>query len=140
MVNARSRRGFTLLELILVIIVIGILATLAIPKFADMAEKARGAEAVNTLGIIKTAEDMYKLETGGYTNTIGYLDITVPTSGHVTFWTYDVLTGATSSYTLKAFRTSKAGGTQSDWIGLNWNDASGATWTGSGHPGQPKNY
>jgi len=48
------KKGFTLLELIVVIIIIGVLATLGITQYAKMIERARGAEARQVLGAIRT--------------------------------------------------------------------------------------
>jgi prepilin-type N-terminal cleavage/methylation domain-containing protein len=65
------RRGFTLLELVVVIIIIGILATLGIQQFGRMAEKARGAEAREILGQIRQACAGYRLERGTVTGMDG---------------------------------------------------------------------
>lgn len=46
------KKGFTLLELIIVIIIIGILATLGLTQYARMVERGRGAEARQLLGNI----------------------------------------------------------------------------------------
>ena len=53
------RKGFTLLELVIVVIVLGVLASIALPQYAGFVEKARAAEAVATIGSIKTAEIAY---------------------------------------------------------------------------------
>lgn len=50
----RSRKGFTLLELVIVIIILGVLATLGIGQYARMIERARGGEAREVLGMIRT--------------------------------------------------------------------------------------
>ena len=49
------KKGFTLLELIVVIIIIGILATLGFAQYARMIERSRGAEARQVIGSIRTA-------------------------------------------------------------------------------------
>jgi prepilin-type N-terminal cleavage/methylation domain-containing protein len=46
-------RGFTILELIVVIIIIGVLATLGSSKYASVVERSRGAEAKEVCGLIR---------------------------------------------------------------------------------------
>jgi len=48
------KKGFTLIELIVVIVIIGILATLGFSQYQRMLERARGAEARSVLGGIRT--------------------------------------------------------------------------------------
>lgn len=78
--NHYKEDGFTLIELIFAIIIIGILAALAIPRFSDTIEKSRTAEAINILGTLRNAQEVYNLENGVYTATIGNLDVTIPAS------------------------------------------------------------
>ena len=61
------KRGFTLLELIIVIIIIGILATLGLTQYAKVIEKSRGAEARGILGDLRKLAAAYRLERGTFT-------------------------------------------------------------------------
>ena len=54
-----NRRGFTLIELMIVVVIIGILAALAIPKFMKVTGKAKVAEAKTILKEIFTLEKAY---------------------------------------------------------------------------------
>ncbi len=69
----RGNSGFTLLELLVVVIIVGILATIAVPAFTKAMEKGRSAEAASILGAIKTAEEAYYQENLKYTASLGEL-------------------------------------------------------------------
>ncbi|MDD5155743.1 MAG: type II secretion system protein [Candidatus Omnitrophica bacterium] len=60
------RSGFTLLELIVVIVILGILATLGFTQYTKMVEKGRTAEARTVLGQLRSAQLAYHLEYGVY--------------------------------------------------------------------------
>lgn len=52
-----NKSGFTLLEIIIVIIIVGVLASLALPRFFQTVEFSRSNEALNMLGSVKRAAD-----------------------------------------------------------------------------------
>jgi prepilin-type N-terminal cleavage/methylation domain-containing protein len=60
------RQGYTLIEILVVVLIIGILATLAAPQFAKTKERALDKEAQATLRIIQAAERIYHMEIGAY--------------------------------------------------------------------------
>jgi len=72
------RNSFTLIELIIVITVIGILASFAIPQFAVTQERARDREAISVLGLIRTAERAFRIEENAFYPAAGSLSSNVP--------------------------------------------------------------
>lgn len=61
--NRRHSRGFTLIELIAVVVIIGILAGLAIPKYTYVVDRAKTARAIGDIKALQT--DLMSIEAGG---------------------------------------------------------------------------
>ena len=64
----RSRHGFTLIELMIVVAIVGILAAIAIPNFLQMMLRAKRAELPANLDGVRTAEIGYHAEWGEFTS------------------------------------------------------------------------
>ena len=73
--RSRSEQAFTLLELLMVVIIIAILATLAIPQYTKSVAKARRSEALSALGVMRSAQLRYQAEHGSFTDDFGLLDV-----------------------------------------------------------------
>ena len=65
-----SRKGFTLVEIMIVVAIIGLLAAIAIPAFMKARNSARRNACVNNLRMIDAAKDQYALEYGGTNGTL----------------------------------------------------------------------
>lgn len=65
----RSQQGFTLIELMVVIVILGILAGLIVPRIMGRPDEARQAKARLQIESIETALKLYKLDNGNYPTT-----------------------------------------------------------------------
>lgn len=61
-----DRRGFTLVELMITVVIVGILAAVAIPLYQANVKRAKASEADAALGSIRTALRVYYAENGAY--------------------------------------------------------------------------
>ena len=62
----RSKRGITLIELLIVIVIVGILAGIAVPMYTGYLERARRADAKVALEQVRAAQEMWRAEKGCY--------------------------------------------------------------------------
>ena len=87
MVKIRVRKAFTLIELLLVVIIIGVLAAIMLPSFSGRSEEARRTRAKteieSTLGL---ALDMFEADTGSYPSTEQSLDALITKPDGVKNW------------------------------------------------------
>lgn len=65
----KDRAGFTLIELMVVIVILGILATFLVPKIMSRPDEARIIKAKNDIRAIESALKLYKLDNGPYPTT-----------------------------------------------------------------------
>ena len=73
-----KNKAFTLIELLVVILIIGILAAIAYPKYLIATEKSRYMQLIMQMRAIKEAQEIYYLANGEYTIKLWDLDIQLP--------------------------------------------------------------
>lgn len=91
------QKGFTLAELLIVIVILGVLGSMALPRFYPQKEKAIVAEAVSMLSAIRQGEAAYHLENGEYlavnsANPTDWVKLGID-DPNTTKWSYTVLGG-----------------------------------------------
>jgi len=113
-----KERGFTLLEVLIVVIIIGILAAIAMPQYLSTLERSRAGEAMANIGSIRSSLDRYWYENSTVSGvTLDTLDIGNPNDVTNKLYTYTLPTlDATGAriYTIKAERTA-GGSTYEVW-------------------------
>ncbi len=70
-----NQRGFATLEVILMVMVIGILASIAVPRFTDVTTAANTAKIQADLSTIDTAIEIYSMENGTPTSAPSFTDL-----------------------------------------------------------------
>lgn len=92
----KVKKGFTLVELLIVIIIIAVLAAIAIPKFANSSTRSKESSLRSNLKIIRDSLELFKADTGCYPGTLVELAATTQPTGNVT--TGVTSTGAACTY------------------------------------------
>jgi len=71
--GSRTTRGFTLIELILVIVILGILSAMIVPKFVGVSQDARISRAQSDIVVLGNALDRYEIYNGTYPKDLNAL-------------------------------------------------------------------
>ena len=107
-----ASKGFTLVELAVVIVIIGVLAAFGVPRFLKSVERSKAAEAFSYLSAVRSSQERYLAQYGQYSTDLTQLDIQYPTPAYFTVGTVSV--GSTSqiqnSWSLTLTRTGASAG------------------------------
>jgi type IV pilus assembly protein PilE len=66
----KANRGLTLIELMIVIVIVGILAAIAVPVYTNYMQRARRADAKTALEQLRASQEMFRAERGSYSTDL----------------------------------------------------------------------
>ena len=120
----KNKSGFTLLEIIIVIIIVGVLASLALPRFFATVEFSRSTEALASITAVRQSMERCYLQrsgTYGTCSSFANLDLEDPANSPNSHFTYAISGMNASAYTVTATRNTRDGGTTAGTITLQQN-------------------
>jgi len=109
----RQRDGFTVVELTVVVVILGVLTAFAVPRFMDSVERSRAAEAFNFLASVRGAEERYHARHGTYAGDVAELETKIPTPAYFAVGSIGVplaASGLASGWELALTRSDASGG------------------------------
>ena len=92
----RKNQGFTLVEILIVVVILGILAAIVIPQFSDASTQSKISSAKSSLQTLRSQISLYKIQHNDAAPTLAglQLDVSAPGTGQMTGETEPLATGA----------------------------------------------
>ena len=110
MINLNNRRdeGFSLIELLIVVAIIGIIAAIAVPQLMNAMDRGRQRRSMADMRNLATANGTYRVDTGAYATTLpglvpNYMQVTPAADGWGNAWVYGFDAPAAGDYTLTSY-------------------------------------
>ncbi len=128
----RQSKGYTLTEIMIVVVILSVVAGLAMPSYFKTIEQSRINEAITTISIIHMAEKINKLNNntfwdGGANATIAAIDTALNVDISATYYDDIDFSGVSATgYTVRLTRNASEGGNTAWYYQYAWNDTTKA--------------
>ena len=110
--QGRARKGFSLVELSVVVIIIGVLAAFGVPRLLDRVERSTASESFKYLSAVRAAQERFLVRQGTYTADLTELDVLQAAPTYFTVGTIAAVGGGSleTSWQLTLTRAGASGG------------------------------
>lgn len=109
MTLTKNKKGFSLVELTIVVVILGVLAMLAVPRYQTAVERSKASEAFSYLAQIEAAQARYAARHGEYCKKLSDLDISIDSPEHFNVGNFTSSNWQTA-WQMKLTRTGASGG------------------------------
>ena len=120
----------TLLELLIVVTIVGILTGIALPSWNSQVQKARRADARNTLMLIQVEQEKYRADNGSYASSMSALGLSAYGSTSRNYYTVSIVSSSAVAFVASA-APNTTGGQKGDSCGTFAINQSGPDESGS---------
>ena len=119
----------TLVELLIVVTIVAILASVALPSWNSQVQKARRADARNTLMFVQVEQEKYRADNGSYASSMSALGLSTYNSASRDYYNISIVSNSETAFVASATPNSN-GGQNNDLCGTFAVDQSGPNQSG----------
>jgi type IV pilus assembly protein PilE len=107
--NNKKNRGMTLVELLIVVAIVAILASVALPSWNSQLQKARRADARNVLMTVQIEQEQYRADNGSYASTMAALGLSGYNSTSRDYYNVSIVSSSATAFVASAAPNTNAG-------------------------------
>jgi type IV pilus assembly protein PilE len=100
--SQRRLAGFTLIELMIVVSLVGVLALIAYPSFQSSVRKSRRADAIAGLNQLQQLQERFRGQQPQYADTVASMPAPAPTTSPERYYVLSVAAASASGYSMRA--------------------------------------
>ena len=115
----RNSKGFTLVEILIVVVMLAILFAIAVPIYINYVAQARAAEAQEAINSIKSAANVHYARTGQWPTSLDQMDQLQFEDVIMDRWTFNIVTGGQGITQITATSTGRMPGGAGKQVSLN---------------------
>lgn len=125
----KKNRGMTLVELLIVVAIVAILASAALPSWNSQVQKSRRTDARNTLIFVQVEQEKYRADNGSYASSMSALGLSTYNSASRDYYNISIVSSSETAFVASATPNTN-GGQNNDLCGTFAVDQSGPNQSG----------